>query len=360
MRRAESSHSFLDIDRLVERRDGEGWWHALARHEAEVMRHYWQVILQNERARRPPMVTIAFMTTCICVFHLVDRHGQAYTADGPWYSAFVAAASHTSERHLMSNMIMLGLLGVFFEFTEGFRHTLSVLYAGALLGAAFHGALRARPVRGASGAIYALLWSQLSLLLLNWREMPLRWVRLLLCLMMLGLDIGMYVNERQRNTSYSSHLFGAVAGMCVALVLGKNVQLRRRDLAGKWAGMVGYSALVLVAGVYSQRWPARFAAALVPVLGVRVLFYTRRAFIQQRTRSQRPTLPREATTRMKVMSHGTHKVLTALLFLRRVRPAAPAAQRARAPGRLRRLGTPQQPARARARAQSAPCQAARV
>ena len=35
-------------------------------------------------------------------------------------------------------VVMLALLGWFFEFTEGFRHTGSVLYAGGLLGAAFN------------------------------------------------------------------------------------------------------------------------------------------------------------------------------------------------------------------------------
>ena len=44
-------------------------------------------------------------------------------------------------------------------------------------------------VRGASGVIYGVMWSQLSLLTLNWNEMPGAAGRLLMCVLLLVADV---------------------------------------------------------------------------------------------------------------------------------------------------------------------------
>ena len=84
------------------------------------------------------------------------------------------------------------------------RHVASVAYAGGLLGAAYHGIARPHViVKGASGAIYAIMWSQLSLLALNWFEMPKRWLRLALIVLLFSCDAGIYWCERRPNLSTS-------------------------------------------------------------------------------------------------------------------------------------------------------------
>lgn len=195
-----SAHgSFIDYDdgssRKARRRrysltDLGGTFIAAAPKAADV-RNYWKHVMKSHRARRPPLVTFTFLIVCILVFYTVDGHGSPYRPgpDGEWYGALIAMVSHLNEEHLWGNSFMLLLLGWFLEFTEGFRHTVSVLLGGALIGSAMHGAFKQTlPVRGASGAIYGVMWSQLSLLALNWKEMPARWVRLVLCMLLLGFD----------------------------------------------------------------------------------------------------------------------------------------------------------------------------
>ena len=285
----------------------------------EKVRTYWHDILANPRARRPPLVTISYLVTCIAVFYLVPGHGLAYDPgpDGPWYGALAAMCSHVNEEHLWTNGVMLILLGWFLEFTEGFRHTASVIYGGGLLGAALHGALKPdRRVRGASGAIYGVMWSQLSLLALNWKEMPLRWARLIVCITLLVFDVAVYWFERRANLSYESHLFGAAAGVCVALVLGKNVKLRRRELTFIWAGVGGYAALVTVGYVQMQFAASLLASALLPVLVLRAAVTTRRALVRSKSRrpirmadSHHRPFASNSTRRRQRLQHGTHRAL---------------------------------------------------
>jgi membrane associated rhomboid family serine protease len=155
------------------------------------VKHYWHFVLENPRARRPPMVTLSFLTVCFVVYFNVPGHGSPYQPGpaGAWNGPLISMVSHLNEEHLYSNSFMLILLGWFLEFTEGFRHTAAVIYGGGCLGSAMHGVFKpSKRVRGASGAIYGVMWSQLSLLALNWKEMPARWVRLILCMLLLGFD----------------------------------------------------------------------------------------------------------------------------------------------------------------------------
>lgn len=310
------STMFLDLDR----QDGETVFHAFMRKEKKVAQDYWQAVLANPRARRPPLVTIAFIACCIAVFNTDENHGMPYTPgpSGPWYGALVAMVSHLNFAHITQNMIMLALLGYFLEFTEGFRHVATVLWGGGCLGAAFHGVfVPSMKVRGASGAIYGVMWSQLSLLLLNWNEMPLRWVRLVLCTLLLSMDIFFFVTDRKPGLSYMSHFFGACAGTCVALVLGRNVQLRRREVLLHWLGVGGYTSLCIIALVGQQYAAAGLAGALIPVLLLRAAHLSRRAFVLKRTASQQlPSLQRnQPSSRLALLRNGTHLILTALVMV---------------------------------------------
>ena len=126
--------------------------------------------------------------------------------------------------------------------------------------------------------------------------------------------------------------------MCVALVLGKNIRLRRRELLVVWAGVLGYGALVVAGLAQGQRAPCALAAALMPFLVARAVFTTRHALVLRRTHSQGPghavkaaeeraqpvmTRWRRAQqgvlTRRQMLKHGTHMVLTALLFAKPAR-----------------------------------------
>uniref|UniRef100_A0A7S0NYJ8 Peptidase S54 rhomboid domain-containing protein n=1 Tax=Calcidiscus leptoporus TaxID=127549 RepID=A0A7S0NYJ8_9EUKA len=133
----------------------------------------------------------------------------------------------------------------------------------SLLSAALHGVIYPESrVRGTSGAIYAVMFSQLSLLALNWREMPARWLRLIVILVLIAADVSIFWIWRDASISYAGHLFGAVTGVCVALVLGRNVSLERFEILLTWLGFVGYAALVTAAYVGAQTKAATLAVVV--------------------------------------------------------------------------------------------------
>ena len=108
--------------------------------------------------------------------------------------------------------------------------------------------------------------------------------------------------------------------MCIALVLGRNVNLRRRELLVIWLGVGGYAALDTVGFLYQQYAASALAALLLPVLLWRAAATTRRALILRRTKSQRPpsslssgNSPSWRRARMKLVDHGTHLMLLGLL-----------------------------------------------
>ena len=285
----------------------------------EKVRGYWTSVLENPRSRRPPLVTLSVLIAIISV-HFATDHGKksiGYTPDAPWYSVLGALFSHVSDSHLLTNAVMLLFVGAFLEFTEGFRHVASVVLGSAMLGSAMHGALLPRVrVRGASGALYGLMASQLSLLVINFSAFsaPERWVRIIICVSVLSAEVLTSQLDHNPGLSYYSHLGGAVTGVCISLCFAKIARLRRRDVALLWVGAAGYAALVGLAFGFGQFAAASFASCLGPFLILRAALTTHRALIKKRTRSQLfPTqldLQRSRrSTVMPMLHHGTHKFL---------------------------------------------------
>ena len=131
----------------------------------------------------PPVLSVLAATACVVL--LYADLGWNYTvgvdgaADTPWWTALAAQFSHVDEVHLWENAIMTILLGCFLEATEGPFRAFAIMWGGGLVGFGLVGTVVApQPVRGFSGALYSLMWAQLALLALNWKEMPLRWLRL--------------------------------------------------------------------------------------------------------------------------------------------------------------------------------------
>ena len=58
---------------------------------------------------------------------------------------------------------------------------------------------------GASGGCYALISAHLAIVIINWKEMPFNWVRLLAFLILIGGDIASFViytmNDEKSNVS---------------------------------------------------------------------------------------------------------------------------------------------------------------
>lgn len=267
-------------------------------------RAYWGPVLRDQSAKRPPVVVLGLLIAMITVFYVAgeqNRPGRTAmdmiyipsSADktAAWYRSLSAMFSHVSTTHLWMNAAMLLFLGSLFEFTEGVLHTLAVVWGAGNLGFALHGTYKPLVmVRGMSGAIYGIIFAQISLLALNWAEMPLRWLRVILILLLAGADAVTYFTTDTRGTSYEAHLFGALAGISVALVMGRNVRFHHWELTFTWGGVVGFAALIAVAFATAQTWPAILSSAELPFLIGYAAWLTRRVVMshQEATLTKQP------------------------------------------------------------------------
>ena len=123
-------------------------------------------------------------------------------------------------------------------------------------------------MRGASGVVFGMLWSQISLLALNFEEMPARWLRLLVLVGLILVEVLTYHYERDPKTSYTGHLFAAIAGVAISLVSGHNVVFRRWELVLTIAGAAAYFGLCIWIFVSHQFAVGGWAAAVGVVLNV--------------------------------------------------------------------------------------------
>ena len=267
--------------------------------------------------RRPPAVTIVYFALCVFFYYFGEREWNDNNAFVParypdppeladWYKPLSSMFMHLSETHLWSNVIMLFICGVLLEVTEGSLHVAHVVIGSGVLGAGFHGVFSDARVRGASGAIYGVLWSQISLLALNWREMPGRWLRLLSALVLFGIELFIYHTQHDERVSYQSHIFGALAGVFICLVSGRNVVFLNFELGFNLLGVLGYAGLVTTVAIFGELWCAAWAALVLPMLLFDTWRHLRRAQRgevsqkvkearerRQRLEQQRPPLPKE-------------------------------------------------------------------
>ena len=245
---------------------------------------YWKLLLcatpeemsQNLK-RRPPVVTLVFFALCFAFYYGGGGEGSEWIAgyayvplergaERVWYTPVTSIFMHLNLAHLLSNALVLVWAGVLLEVTEGSLHMWNVCIGAGTLGCGYHGVYADSRVRGASGAIYGVLWSQIGLLALNWSDMPGRWVRLLIALGLFAAELTLYIAWHDERIAYQAHLFGSLAGIFISLVSGKNVVLYRWELLLNVGGIIGYVGLVAGVCAGAQWAAAGWAALIVPLL----------------------------------------------------------------------------------------------
>jgi len=100
-------------------------------------------------------------------------------------------------------------------------------------------------------------------MLMNWHEMPLRYFRLLACVLVIAAEVAGRYWYRQPNLGYAAHFGGAVGGAAAALVLVRNVRLRCHEFAFLFAGLVVYAGSALAVVYYAGDSRPAIGMALV-------------------------------------------------------------------------------------------------
>jgi len=104
---------------------------------------------------------------------------------------------------------------------------------------------------GASPGDYSLAGAQVVNLSLNFRQMPLRWVRVFFLSAFVLVDIIVVTTDKESHSrvSYPSHAFGALAGLLLGGLILRNKVLEwgeRKLRIGCGVAFALYSTIVLV------------------------------------------------------------------------------------------------------------------
>lgn len=155
--------------------------------------------------------------------------------------------SHTGLRHVAMNSLMNMVLGIPLEEFHGSWRLFLMFNFGVFGGACcsvvtdIHSS-----VVGMSGGCYALLGMHLADLLMNWAQRKHRWQKLLLMVVLAGYDIlSTHTTQGAAPVSHAAHFGGYVAGLLIAIVLGRNLVWKRWERALQ-ALTVGCGLLLIV------------------------------------------------------------------------------------------------------------------
>ncbi|VDM76014.1 unnamed protein product, partial [Strongylus vulgaris] len=158
---------------------------------------------------------------------------------------------HAGLLHLLGNMVVQILIGVPLEVVHkpwriGPLYVMAVL-SGSLLQYTLDPKVY---VVGASAGVYALLTAHLANVVINWAEMPFRWVRLTLITIFLIFDIGTaiirrFASDECDTVSHSAHIAGGITGFCFGVVILYNVVER------PWEKIIKYICIALYVGFFA-------------------------------------------------------------------------------------------------------------
>uniref|UniRef100_A0A1I7XTB7 rhomboid protease n=1 Tax=Heterorhabditis bacteriophora TaxID=37862 RepID=A0A1I7XTB7_HETBA len=155
------------------------------------------------------------------------------------------ALLHAGLLHLMGNMVMQLLIGIPLEIVHKMWRIGPLYVMAVISGSLLQYSLDPKVYMvGASAGVYALITAHLANVLINWAEMPYRWVRLTVVCVFLTFDIGgavfrRYFADECDTISHSAHLAGGITGFCFGVFILYNV------VEHLWENIIKYLCLAL-------------------------------------------------------------------------------------------------------------------
>lgn len=135
---------------------------------------------------------------------------------------------HKDFVHLLQNVLLQCLFGVYLETFEGSRRVLFVYFGGGIGGALGAAVMRGDLIVGASAGVYALLLSYVSHIILNFTTMKYRFHIIVAVGVIIVSDIVYctfhYFYNASPTISGGAHLFGALHGLLIGLIIFAQTQ----------------------------------------------------------------------------------------------------------------------------------------
>eukprot|EP00933_Yihiella_yeosuensis_P038346 TRINITY_DN32286_c0_g1_i1.p1 TRINITY_DN32286_c0_g1~~TRINITY_DN32286_c0_g1_i1.p1 ORF type:complete len:537 (-),score=70.24 TRINITY_DN32286_c0_g1_i1:58-1614(-) len=169
--------------------------------------------------------------------------------------------THGGLSHVGMNIFMLTVAGIPLEGFQGSARTFVLFNAGVITGATVNMVWNPREALiGMSAGCYALFFVHISEILLNWRENRYRWLKIFLLVTIMGIDYAnihytqkhsVPDNEYLQAVSHAAHGGGAVAGVFLGIIIGRNLKVSWQERALQAGGVIlllsfwGYTAAYL-------------------------------------------------------------------------------------------------------------------
>eukprot|EP00747_Dinoflagellata_sp_TGD_P047144 gnl/TRDRNA2_/TRDRNA2_144835_c0_seq1.p1 gnl/TRDRNA2_/TRDRNA2_144835_c0~~gnl/TRDRNA2_/TRDRNA2_144835_c0_seq1.p1 ORF type:complete len:1045 (-),score=148.74 gnl/TRDRNA2_/TRDRNA2_144835_c0_seq1:203-3070(-) len=168
--------------------------------------------------------------------------------------------THIGIRHIAMNTLLAVLFGVQLECFHGTRRMIVMFNIGVFGGAccAFVNDVHMGVV-GMSGGCYSLIGMNLADLVMNWAQRRYRYQRLCFLAVIAGYDLitTYLVQGGAARVSHSAHFGGYIAGLLIAVVLGRNVVVHTWERKLQAIAFVCGLALVAFCVGWGQSWPPK-------------------------------------------------------------------------------------------------------
>lgn len=222
--------------------------------------HYWlDHIIQNGHL---PVATSLWIAVNVGVFLfaqdasqslVLNQHTVAYK---PWTS-ITYSVFHKTTDHLVPNMIMLAIVGSWYEYINGFMRTLMMILITALVSGLTHVMYKCliddiNSVKGASGSVFGLLTAPVASLVMNWSEMQFAWFRLVY---FASCGVAIVIVQGSAGCE-EGHIAGACTGFLWGLYEGENMTRRAWEW---WVSAVAvatvFAFVVCAVSLCWETWP---------------------------------------------------------------------------------------------------------
>ena len=118
---------------------------------------------------------------------------------------------------------------------------------------------------------------------MNWRELRCeRWVRFIMLSALIGMEVALYIVSPAHSTSYLSHLFGALIGICISVVCAKNVKVAWWEpivIALAFGLYVCFCIFIFITGQFAS---AIWGLGVTPKLLLNTYMYWRKATLTRK------------------------------------------------------------------------------
>ncbi|CAP35678.1 Protein CBR-ROM-1 [Caenorhabditis briggsae] len=163
---------------------------------------------------------------------------------------------HAGLNHLLGNVVIQLLVGIPLEVAHKIWRIGPIYLLAVTAGSLLQYAIDPNSLLvGASAGVYALIFAHVANVILNWHEMPFRWIRVLILAVFICFDFGgaiyrRFYADQCDSVSHLAHIAGAVTGIFFGYYVLYNVVEHKIETIIRYVCLALYSSLFVVTIVF--------------------------------------------------------------------------------------------------------------